>query len=171
MKLNTGSYDIGGVGYDDVTIADNDNPPTLFIDGPTAQGPLVASGNGIVVSATVTDDGSPQPVALQWSLLSGPGTATFDSATSASTGVTFSADGNYVLRVTATDGQFTVSDQVTVIVGGARCGQLVERGIESNTRTERVGHGKRRRVHDQRYRRRLRCHVRQRLRHVSPGRW
>lgn len=140
LKLNTGSYDIGGVGYDDVTIADNDNPPTLFIDGPTAQGPLVASGNGIIVSATVTDDGAPQPVALQWSLLSGPGTATFDSATSASTGVTFSADGNYVLRVTATDGQFTVSDQVTVIVGGA-LGAANWLSVELNPTPARRGAG------------------------------
>jgi regulation of enolase protein 1 (concanavalin A-like superfamily) len=118
LQIATGStYDVGSAGFDDVTILDNDSPPTLYISSPTAQGPLVAGSNGVVVAATVTDDGAPSPVTLLWTQVSGPGVATIEAPASAATGVTFSADGTYVLRITATDGQFTVSDQVSINVG------------------------------------------------------
>lgn len=119
LSLASGSYDIGANSFASVIIADNDSPPTLFISSPTAQGPLIASGNGLIVGCTVTDDGAPQPVTLLWSQVSGPGTATFATPTAAISPVSFSADGVYVLKVTATDGQFTVTDQVTVIVGSS----------------------------------------------------
>jgi hypothetical protein len=119
LQIASGSYFIGGNGYDNVTIQDNDSPPTVYVTSPTAQGPLVASGNGLIVSAFVADDGAPQAVTQLWTQASGPGTATFGTPTLASSPVTFSADGVYVLRITATDGQFTMSDQVTVIVGSA----------------------------------------------------
>lgn len=119
VQVGNGSYAVGGNGYASVTLADNDSPPTLFVDRPTVQGTLIASGNGVMVTASVSDDGSPQPVALTWSQLSGPGTATFAAPTSATSAVTFSANGTYVLKISATDGQFTVSDQVTVVVGSA----------------------------------------------------
>ena len=119
ISLASGSYDLGAAYFDNVTIADNDNPPVLFISSPTAQGPLITNGNGLIVTATVTDDGAPQPVTLQWSQVGGPGTATFESPTAATTAVTFSTNGTYVLRVTASDEQFAVSDQTTVVVGPA----------------------------------------------------
>ncbi|WP_395753935.1 Calx-beta domain-containing protein [Prosthecobacter sp.] len=119
LSLNTGSYDIGTPSFGNVTIADNDSPPTLFINSPGSQGLLVANGNGVIVSATITDDGAPAAVTQQWSQISGPGIATIENPTAATTGVTFSAPGNYILRITATDTQFTVSDQVTVVVGSA----------------------------------------------------
>lgn len=119
LQLASGSYTVGGNGYDSVTIQDNDIPPTIYVTSPTAQAPLVASGQGVIVSAFVADDGTPQPVTLLWTQVSGPGAATFETPTLATSPVTFSADGVYVLRVTGTDGQFAVSDQVTVIVGTA----------------------------------------------------
>ncbi len=119
LGINAGSYDIGAASFASLTIADNDNAPVLFISSPTSQGPLIATGAGVIVAATVTDDGAPNPVTLAWSQASGPGTAMIESPTSATTAVTFSAPGTYVLRVTATDTQFTVSDQVTVIVGSS----------------------------------------------------
>lgn len=119
VTLSSGSYVIDAVNFGIVTIADNDSPPTIFVSNPTAQGPLIASGNGLFVGCTVSDDGAPQPVTVQWSMASGPGTAEFESPTAQSTAVKFSADGVYVLKVTATDSQFTSSDQVTVVVGAA----------------------------------------------------
>lgn len=119
VQLGSGSYTVVGNGYDSVTISDNDLPPIVYVTSPTAQAPLVASGQGIIVSALVTDDGTPQPVTQTWTQVSGPGTANFETPTLATTAVGFTADGVYVLRVTATDGQFTVNDQVTVIVGAA----------------------------------------------------
>lgn len=117
ISLATGSYDIGAQSFDNVTITDNDNPPTVFINSPSAQGPLIAAANGVIVSAQISDDGAPAPVTQTWSCVSGPGTATIESPDAAITAVTFSAPGTYVLRITVTDTQFTVSDQVTVVVG------------------------------------------------------
>lgn len=119
LSLNTGAYDLGEPSFGNVTIADNDSPPTLFINSPASQGPLIASGNGVIVSATITDDGAPAPVTQTWTQISGPGVATIESPNAATTAVTFSAPGTYVLRITATDNQFTVSDQATVVVGSA----------------------------------------------------
>ncbi len=119
LGLNTGAYEIGAASFANVTIADNDSPPALFISSPASQGPLVANGNGIIVSANISDDGAPQPVSLTWSQVAGPGTATIESPTSATTAVTFDTAGTYVLRITATDGQFSVTDQVTVVVGAS----------------------------------------------------
>ncbi|MCB1274991.1 Calx-beta domain-containing protein [Prosthecobacter sp.] len=117
MQLSSGSYDIGGDGYDEVAIQDNDFPPVVSIVSPTSDGNLVASGQGIIVSATATDDGSPAALSTTWSQVSGPGTATFAAPSALSSAVTFSADGVYVLQFSATDTQFTVGTQVTVIVG------------------------------------------------------
>jgi regulation of enolase protein 1 (concanavalin A-like superfamily) len=120
LSINTNiSYDIGASSFDAVTIQDNDYPPVVYITSPGGNAPLVASGHGVIVGASVTDDGLPQPLTMNWTQASGPGTATFGTPTLSSTPVTFSADGVYVLKITATDGQFTVSDQVTVIMGSA----------------------------------------------------
>ena len=62
VQLATGSYIIGGSGYADVTIADNDSPPTIFISGPASQGPLIANGNASSSDATAQDDGAPAPM-------------------------------------------------------------------------------------------------------------
>lgn len=122
LQLAAGSYIIGGTGYDDVTIADNDSPPTIFISGPTAQGPLVAEGNGIILSVTAQDDGAPAPMTYLWTCVNGPGMATIETPAAASTAVSFSAAGTYVMRCTVSDTQFTVSDQATVVVGAAISG-------------------------------------------------
>ncbi|MEO6751197.1 MAG: Calx-beta domain-containing protein, partial [Chthoniobacteraceae bacterium] len=119
VSLNTGGYDIGASNAATVTIVDNDVPPSIYISSPSAQGALIASGNGLMVTVTATDDGLPSPLTYTWTQASGPGTATFESPTAATSAVTFSADGVYVLKVNVSDGQFTVSDQVTVIVGAA----------------------------------------------------
>jgi hypothetical protein len=68
---------------------------------------------------SVTDDGLPSPPALvtkSWSKVSGPGSVTFGSANATTTTVTFSTAGSYVLRLSATDGALSRSDDVTVIV-------------------------------------------------------
>ena len=53
-----------------------------------------------------------------WSKVSGPGTATFDAPASDFTLVSFSAVGSYVLRVTVSDGNQSVTSDVTVTVNG-----------------------------------------------------
>ena len=53
---------------------------------------------------------------MTWSKVSGPGTATFGNANAVDTTATFTVAGTYVLRLTASDGQATTTDDVTVVV-------------------------------------------------------
>jgi hypothetical protein len=71
-----------------------------------------------VLNATVTDDGLPTPpsVTTTWSMVSGPGTVTFQNANAVDTQASFSVNGTYVLRLTATDGVLSTSDQAQVTV-------------------------------------------------------
>lgn len=74
------------------------------------------------LNATVSDDGFPIPpsvIATTWSLVSGPGTVTFQDANAVDTRAGFSAPGTYVLQLTASDGELSASDvvQVTVLAG------------------------------------------------------
>jgi len=96
----------------------------LQVNAPAVnQAPSVSAGSDQTVvtlaaslNATVTDDGLVQPLTTTWSQVSGPGTVTFADANAVDATVTFSAPGAYVLRLTADDGEFTVSDDVTVTV-------------------------------------------------------
>ena len=68
------------------------------------------------------DDGLPKPpgaVTFAWSKISGPGSVAFGSAASAGTSATFSAPGAYLLRLTASDGQLTGSDDLQITVNAA----------------------------------------------------
>jgi hypothetical protein len=61
--------------------------------------------------------------------VSGPGTTTFGNVNAVDTTATFSTSGTYVLRLSATDGQLSASDDVTVVVqaeGGGGGAQTVE---------------------------------------------
>ncbi len=93
--------------------------------GVTHNPPLVDAGpdrsvlqiHSLTLSASVADDGLPNPVtALQWSQVSGPGPAVFSAPASQETVVTFPAPGDYRLRLTADDGGFAVYDELTVHV-------------------------------------------------------
>lgn len=119
ISLASGAYDIGAQSFDNVTIADNDTPPVVFINGPTVQGPLIAATNGVILSASVSDDGTPAAVTQTWSCVSGPGTPVIESPSATTTAVTVPVAGTYVFRISATDTQFTVSDQITVVFGNS----------------------------------------------------
>jgi hypothetical protein len=71
------------------------------------------------LSATVSDDGqpiAPGALTLGWTRVSGPGTVTFSAPTAATTAASFSAAGAYVLRLTASDGALSASDDVAITV-------------------------------------------------------
>ncbi len=79
--------------------------------------PATASLNG-----TATDDGLPNPpgkVTTTWSLVSGPGTVTFGNASALATTATFGAAGTYDLRLTASDGALSATDDLIVTVNAA----------------------------------------------------
>jgi pectate lyase len=81
--------------------------------GPDSSVDLPASAS---LDGTVSDDGRPSGSTLShsWSAVSGPGTVAFDAPGAQDTTASFSAAGVYVLRLTATDGELTTSDDVTV---------------------------------------------------------
>lgn len=82
--------------------------------GPDQSITLPAAAN---LNGTASDDGLPSgALAVSWSVLSGPGTVAFAAASSRTTSASFSAAGSYVLRLTASDGQLSASDDVTVNV-------------------------------------------------------
>ena len=69
---------------------------------------------------SVTDDNlSGSALATSWVKTSGPGPVTFGSPTVSPTTANFTTPGTYVVTLTANDGEFSVSDPVTVTVTGA----------------------------------------------------
>jgi hypothetical protein len=75
-------------------------------------------GESVALNGTVSDDGLPTPVGLttSWSKISGPGVVTFGNSSLVDTTATFTAAGDYVLRLTASDGQRTSFDEMSVTV-------------------------------------------------------
>ncbi len=110
------------------------NPVTVarfdsFTYTPTTQPnnpPSVNAGNDFttyindltLLGGVVTDDGLPSgsTILSTWSMVNGEGTAVFENSNSVSTRVSFSAPGNYVLRLDSTDGVLSASDSVAVTV-------------------------------------------------------
>jgi hypothetical protein len=95
------------------------NRPPCVDAGPDLSIPLGATA---LLEGLASDDGDPDPpatLAVAWSKVSGPGTVSFQDPTSPSTTATLSAAGSYVVRLTASDGQLSTSDDVVVQVGSS----------------------------------------------------
>ncbi|QQS46554.1 MAG: VCBS repeat-containing protein [Acidobacteriota bacterium] len=75
-------------------------------------------GLPVKMKGRVSDDGLPfsSAVTISWSKVSGPGDVVFDDISSPTSGASFRAVGDYVLRLTASDSQLTSSDEVSVTV-------------------------------------------------------
>jgi hypothetical protein len=75
--------------------------------------------NTVTLDGTVTDTTLPWPpglVTTTWQKISGSGTVTFGDTNAVDTSATFSTYSTYVLRLTASDGLLSNSDNVTIIV-------------------------------------------------------
>ncbi len=91
--------------------------------------PFVDAGPDIVaaqtdtpmVSATVYDDGQPTTAApnIIWSRVSGPGPVNFGSPNAATTSMSFSQPGTYVVKIEANDGILSAEDTLQVTVTNA----------------------------------------------------
>ncbi len=91
---------------------------------PPNQPPVVNAGpnqaayypSTVTLSGTATDDGLPlgSTLTVQWTQVSGPGSATFANPSSAATTVTFSQPGTYVLQLSANDTQYTTTGTCTI---------------------------------------------------------
>jgi hypothetical protein len=69
------------------------------------------------LAGTASDDGQPSGILnVSWVKVSGPGTVTFTNAATANTRASFSTQGVYVLRLTASDTVLSTSDDVQVTV-------------------------------------------------------
>ena len=114
---------------DEVTITVNPaNAAPVVNAGADQEITLPASAS---LDGTVSDDGLPNPpgtVTTTWSKISGPGTVSFGNASAVDTTASFSAAGNYVLRLTADDGQLTVTDDVSITVNPANAAPVVNAG-------------------------------------------
>jgi RHS repeat-associated protein len=105
-----------------VTVFPPNNPPVVNA-GPDQ---IITLPNPVSLSATATDDGQPagSTLSFAWSVVSGPGTVTFAAPNAKATTATFSVDGTYVLRFTASDSLLSASDDLTVVVMPQLIGQL-----------------------------------------------
>ncbi len=102
---------------------------TVTVNPPLNQAPLVDAGTDRIITlpnttslvGSATDDGLPAPAAITttWSKVSGPGTVTFSPPNALSTVATFSLQGVYALRLTASDGALSTADDVAVTVNAA----------------------------------------------------
>src|SRR5262249_59457666 len=86
--------------------------------------PVVSAGpdltitlpNTATLNGTATDDGLPagSHLTVAWSKVSGPGTVTFSSPSTAVTTASFSVDGTYVVRLSASDGDLRSEERGVV---------------------------------------------------------
>ncbi|MCS7089586.1 MAG: fibronectin type III domain-containing protein [Verrucomicrobiota bacterium] len=80
---------------------------------------IVDWGDTVTLWGSVRDDGlpvNPGRVVAQWEVINGPGLVNFLAPQSLQTAVTFSQSGLYTLRLVASDGEFTIWDDVTITV-------------------------------------------------------
>jgi PKD repeat protein len=113
-----------------VTVSPGNQAPTANA-GPDLAVTMPAAGT---LSGSVSDDGLPNPpgtVTASWLKLTGPGQVTFANPAAASTTATFSAPGNYTLRLTADDSSLSSSDEVTVTVSGGITAQTLDRAVST----------------------------------------
>lgn len=71
----------------------------------------------IALNGAANDPDQPL-LTVGWSLVSGPAAVSFGNAATSTTSATFARPGTYVLRLTASDGVSTRTDDLTVTVGG-----------------------------------------------------
>ncbi len=93
---------------------------------PTNNAPSVNAGNDfnitlpvntINIDASVSDDGLPNNVlTASWSKVSGAGTVTFGNTKAVDTSASFTTAGAYVLRLSVSDGSFSVTDDIKVTI-------------------------------------------------------
>jgi hypothetical protein len=76
----------------------------------------VTLGDDAALDGQVTDDGLPGPTWVEWTQTAGPEPVSFTDPNLEDTSVGFPAAGEYVLVLTATDGELSGSDSVTVTV-------------------------------------------------------
>jgi len=116
-QANAGSSDI----ILDLELSGSAFPPNQVPSANAGPDQSITLPVSATLKGTASDDGLPIPpglLAFGWTKFSGPGTVTFANANALNTTAGFSTAGTYVLRLTASDGASSVSDDMTVAVNG-----------------------------------------------------
>ncbi len=113
----------GSVTTNTVTLTVNpvNEPPTVSWITPLANHIAVPSNVGLWLEGNISDDGfGGGGLTITWSKVSGPGggVVTWDNTNTGKTAAFFNMDGNYQLRMTATDGTHSIQKDFFVKVGG-----------------------------------------------------
>jgi hypothetical protein len=103
---------------DDVTVSAIANAAPAVSAGADQ---LITLPDTSILAGTASDDGLPTGSSLTttWSRVSGPGSVTFANAGALNTAASFTVEGNYVLRLTATDGTLSATDDLAITVQAA----------------------------------------------------
>jgi hypothetical protein len=120
----TAAFSVGGVYTLRLTAVDGTLTASDDVVVTVRQAPQVSAGpdretkvgQGVSLTGALLSSGFPGTATLQWTKVSGGGTVSFSAPTSASTNATFSKNGNYTLRLTATNGALSGFDDVVVRV-------------------------------------------------------
>lgn len=102
------------------------DPPVADAGSDTAKDMMDASP-ALTLDGSATGDGT---ITYLWSKVSGPGTPTFTDATDPETAVTFDVDGEYVLRLTATNEGGDDTDDVVITVAATLAALLTNYGSQ-----------------------------------------
>ena len=118
---------IQGYDFDNIIIrTPYDNAPPIVNAG-VDQVIKWADTHSATLDALVTDDGSPGPLSYQWERISGPNSVTFDTPNAEDTIANFGEPARYELKLTATDGQYPISDTMEVYI--PLCQDLINDGL------------------------------------------
>jgi Domain of unknown function (DUF5060)/Putative collagen-binding domain of a collagenase len=103
------------------SVAPPGNAPPVVNAGPDRSATRSGSTADVSLTGSATDDGLPAggTLSVTWSRVSGPGAVSFSPATSPAATATFAADGTYVLRLSASDGELGAADDVSVTIASS----------------------------------------------------
>src|ERR1700733_8877416 len=90
--------------------------PTLIVSAGQNAATTVNATAILAGTVTYNDPSATQPLTTTWSMVSGPGSVTFEKPNALNSNVLFSTPGTYVLQLSATDGILSSQSQVNILV-------------------------------------------------------
>ena len=121
LNPTSGAYSLTAVAFDSLGSITTSAPISIQVNA----APVVDAGYpqsitlpaSTILTGSATDDGlptSPGALTLTWTKTSGPGTVSFGTPNAATTTASFGSEGDYVLRLTANDGNRSSFREVAV---------------------------------------------------------